>query len=99
MKNNDNRTINPIREKIADTINISKEIILNTSKITLIGNKEITIENYRGITEYTCEKIRLISSPDNIEICGCNLCIKTMTKDFLYITGSIGCVSFCPERK
>lgn len=83
------------REKLADSLDISKEIILNTSKITLIGNRELTIENYRGIIEYTSEKIKLISNPSFIEVGGFNLEIKTMTKDFLYITGTLSCVSFC----
>lgn len=87
------------REKIADSIDISKEILLNTSKITAIGNREITVENYRGIIEYTPQKIKLISNPTHIEICGHNLEIKTMTKDFLYITGIVGCVSFCNEGR
>jgi sporulation protein YqfC len=88
-----------IREKFADTIDISKEIILNTAKITLIGNREITIENYKGITEYTPETIKLIVNPSQIKICGLNLDIKTMSKDFLYITGLINSVSFCPDRR
>lgn len=89
----------PIREKIADTLDVSKEIILDTSKITLIGNREITVENYRGIIEYTSKKIRLISNPTQIQICGTELDIKTMAQDFLYITGVIECVSLCPERR
>ena len=89
----------PIREKLADTLDMSKEIILDTSKITLIGKREITVENYRGIIEYTPQKIILISNPSHIEICGCNLDIKTMTKDFLYITGSIEHIAFISDGR
>ncbi len=99
MKNKSRPPAKPIREKIADTLEVSKEIILDTSKITLIGKREITVENYRGIVEYTPQKIVLISNPSQIEICGCNLDIKTMTKDFLYITGLIDVISFSPERR
>ena len=98
-KNKAKQPIKPLREKIADTLDVSKEIILDTSKITLIGNREITVENYRGIIEYNSQKIRLISNPSQIQICGTNLDIKTMAKDFLYITGLIECVSLCPERR
>ncbi len=83
------------REKIADSLDLSKEILLNTSKIEVIGNREITIENYQGICEYSPNCICLLSSPTNIKICGENLEIKTMTKDFLYAMGTITSVSFC----
>ena len=92
-------TSKPMREKLADTLDISKEIILDTSKITMIGKREITVENYRGIIEYTPQKIILISNPSQIEICGFSLDIKTMTKDFLYITGTIEHIAFIPEGR
>lgn len=88
-----------LREKIADTLDISKEIIIDTSKITAIGNREITIENYRGIIEYTDKTIRLITNPYIIKIEGDCLEIKTMTRDFLYITGCINSVAFCNEGR
>lgn len=87
------------REKIADTLDLSKEILLDTSKIVAIGNRELTIENYQGVIEYTSSCIRLLSNPCAIEIGGCNLEIKTMTRDFLYITGTITCVSFCNKGR
>lgn len=87
------------REKIADTLDISKEILLNTSKIVAIGNREITVENYRGIIEYTNQSIRLITNPYIIKIEGVCLEIKTMTRDFLYITGTINSVAFCNEGR
>lgn len=86
-------------EKIADSVDISKEILLNTSKIVAIGSREITVENYRGILEYTKCCIRLLSSPSMIKIDGCDLEIKTMTRDFLYITGRIDSVQFCDKGR
>ncbi len=87
------------REKLADTLNISKEIIINTSKIVAIGNREMTIENYRGIIEYTDKSIRLMTNPYIIKIDGICLEIKTMTQDFLYITGNINSVAFCNDGR
>ena len=78
---------------------LSKEILLNTSKIVAIGNREITIENYRGIVEYTSDCLRLITNPYIIKIDGVCLEIKTMTRDFLYITGKINSVTFCKEGR
>ncbi len=88
-----------LREKIADTLDISKEIIIDTSKIVAIGNREITVENYRGIIEYADKCIRLITNPYIIKIEGACLEVKAMTRDFLYITGCISSVAFCSEGR
>lgn len=82
------------REKLADSLEMSKEIILNTARIEVIGNREITVENYLGISEYSPTCISLLVNPSNIKICGENLEIKTMTKDFIYVMGTISSVSF-----
>ncbi len=87
------------REKLADSLDISKEILLGAAKIVTIGNREMTVENYKGIVEYTNNCIRLTASPNDITISGDCLEIKTMTRDFLYITGKISSVSFCKESR
>ena len=87
------------REKIADSLDISKEILLGSAKIVTIGNREMTVENYKGIIEYTNSCIRLTADPTDITISGNGLEIKTMTRDFLYITGKICSVSFCKESR
>ena len=87
------------REKIADSLDISKEILLNTSKIVAIGSREVTIENYKGILEYNSKCIRLTANPHQIKIDGACLEIKTMTRDFLYLTGKICSVTFCYDGR
>lgn len=94
MKKNKKVSPAPIREKLADALDMSKEIILDTSKITLIGNRELSVENYKAIVEYSPYNVKLCCNSNTLEICGQNLSINTMTKDFLYITGCILSVSF-----
>lgn len=86
-------------EKIADALDISKEILLNTSKISAIGSREVTVENYKGILEYNPNIIRLTAKDNQIKISGECLEIKTMTRDFLFITGKIRSVQFCTEGR
>ncbi|MEG1441855.1 MAG: YabP/YqfC family sporulation protein [Oscillospiraceae bacterium] len=83
-----------IRERFADVVDISKDIILDTALIKFIGNRELTIENYKGIIEYTDTCIRVKAKPNILKITGKNLEIKTITQEMLYITGRILCFSF-----
>ncbi len=83
-----------IRERFADVIDISKDVILDTILIKTIGNKEITIENYKGILEYSNTCIHIKAKPNSVKIIGKNLEIGTITDEMLYISGVIEEVSF-----
>ena len=48
-----------MREKLADAVDISKEVLLDTVLVSCIGNRELTLENYKGIIEYTDTCIRV----------------------------------------
>lgn len=82
------------RERFADAVDISKDIILDTALIKMIGNRELTLENYKGIVEYSDNCIRIKAKPNIIKITGTNLEIKTITQEMLYITGRILCFSY-----
>lgn len=86
-----------MREKVADTFDVSKEVILDAAKLVLIGNRELTVENYKSIAEYTENKIILETNPHRLKIDGAQLEIKTIARDFLYITGKILAVEFKME--
>lgn len=83
-----------LREKFADAMDISKDVILDTALIRMIGDRELTIENYKGIVEYTDTCIRVKAKQNMLKVTGKNLEIKTITQELLYITGRITCFSF-----
>lgn len=77
------------REKIADALDLSKEVLLGVTKIVVLGEHEISVENYKHIIEYNTKCIRIKGDKKIIKIDGENLEIKTMSEGFLYITGII----------
>lgn len=83
-----------LKEKFADAIDISKNVILGMPLVTMVGDRELTIENYVGIIEYGDETIRIKCKAVNVALTGSNLELKTMTEEFLYITGRFKCFSF-----
>lgn len=82
------------KEKFAEMFVIPKEVLLDFPKITLIGNNQLTIENYKGIIEYDSEKIRINSVKGLIKIFGKDLEINTVTTEEIYITGNITNIEF-----
>lgn len=85
---------NFIRERIADAVDISKDILLDTSLMRITGCRELIIENYKGILEYSDTCILIKSTPNAIKICGTGLEIKTITDEMLFISGNIADINF-----
>ena len=49
-KQTDENKGNGIREKIADAVDISKEVVLDAVLVSFIGDRELTLENFQGIS-------------------------------------------------
>lgn len=89
-----NRDKVTFKERVADMIDISKDVMLGVPLVTMVGDRELTLENYVGIIEYSDEIIRIKCKSINVSITGHNMELKTMTDEFLYITGRFKCFSY-----
>ncbi len=87
-----------MRERLADAIDISKEVVLDTILISSIGNRELTLENYKSILLYSDTCIRVKANPYPLTITGTGLEIRSISRDLLYITGRIHAWEFQREK-
>ena len=77
------------RKHMTETLELPKEIMLNLPLISLIGQDEVTIENYKGILEYGEEKVRLGTAAGTLQIQGRKLCLKQLSAECMVVTGRI----------
>ena len=82
------------KEKVTNMLELPKEVILNFPVISMVGNEELHIENYKGILEYDTERIRIYTSNGIIRIEGRALSLKTMTMEEILIKGVIMKIEF-----
>ena len=83
-----------ISEYAAEKLDIDKGILMNIPKLTISGNREITIENYHSITEYSSEIIK-IKTPDYIlKIEGADLMLSYIGPEDLQISGVFAQILF-----
>ena len=75
-----------VREKMEQLLDMPLDMIKGYSRITVIGNESVLVENYKGIVEYEGKIIRL---NNGITIVGTNLLVEEITDDEMIITGSI----------
>ena len=80
-----------VREKMGQILDMPLDMIKNYSRMTIIGNESILVENYKGIIEYEDNVIRL---SNNISIFGMKLFIEEITDDEILITGDIKNIKF-----
>ncbi len=83
-----------IKNKMANIISGAEEIILDTFKITTIGNERINVRNYKLIEEYTDSLINLAVKNGNLRIYGKELEIKNISDSELNIEGRMDEIKF-----
>jgi sporulation protein YqfC len=83
-----------IRETVADSFELPKDVIMNLPKLSIGGNREIYIENYKGILEYTAEEIRLSTTIGVVRIAGKNLNIDRIRLNDIFVSGHFRLVEY-----
>ena len=81
-------------EKLSEVLELPKDAIMDLPKFEMIGNRELLIENYKGILEYSDMTIKINASRFVVTIIGRQLEIKSMTQNGIYIVGYINSVEF-----
>jgi sporulation protein YqfC len=83
-----------LKTKVTKLFELPKEIILNLPLITVTGNEEINIENYKGVIEYTEERVRINTSCGVLRIEGKRLLLKQMTSELMTVTGAVSRIEY-----
>ncbi len=78
-----------LRKKFVDVCRIPKEVVMGYSLVSILGNTELIIENYRGILEFDSEIIRVLGKIGQIKIYGTQLKIEYYTNEEMKIIGII----------
>ncbi|MDO4321607.1 MAG: YabP/YqfC family sporulation protein [Lachnospiraceae bacterium] len=74
---------------LARTLQIPEDFTRGNILVTMQGQERIIIENFKGISLYTEEEIRLITKRKKICITGKKLMVESYTKEEIEITGLI----------
>jgi sporulation protein YqfC len=78
-----------LRQKVAESLELPKEVIMDAPKVTIIGNVQVNIENHRGIVEYNRSSIRINTSKGIFKITGADLMIRSIASEEVIIDGNI----------
>lgn len=71
-----------------------KTVVMNLPKLTLAGDRELYLENYKGIIEYTTELVRLNLGEKELKITGEGLSIRSIESEDITVSGMLKTVEF-----
>lgn len=75
--------------RINELLEIPVEVTSTEPKITILGFKQVLIENYKSILEYEEFYVKINTYMGAININGFNLKLKEMTDDDIMVLGKI----------
>ncbi len=94
VKNSPGAKLYKGKELVVESLKLPKDSLLGASIVTITGNTEVFVENYKGILEYTDEKILLQGKNCRIELTGKSLNIVYYTNEDMKISGRIGSLRY-----
>lgn len=75
-------------------MNVPGDVFCGELFIRMFGNREIIIENHKGIYSYTSDEIILSCKVNMLRICGSNLQIRYFSGCDMKITGNIQSITY-----
>lgn len=83
-----------LRKQMTEALELPKEIMLGLPLISMIGREEVTIENYKGILEYSEESVRISTAVGILHINGRGLCLRQLSGECMVVTGRLESLRF-----
>lgn len=80
---------NKPKELIAKGLSLPRDVLFGDFIITLTGNQEVLIENYKGILSYDECQITLQGNHVTLRICGRGLAVSYYSKETMKVLGEI----------
>jgi len=87
-----------MKEKLTEVLELPKELVLDIPRLTLVGNKDMMIENYKRIIEYGSSCIRVRTGSGIVKLTGAGLIIKEITAEEILIAGEIAVLEFVTDN-
>ena len=83
-----------IRDTLAEKLSLPKDVMLDLPRVSICGDKEIYVENHKGIMEYTNTCLRIKTNDGLMCIYGAGLRIVVLESDRMVINGDLERVEY-----
>jgi sporulation protein YqfC len=88
-----------LNEWTSQMIDLPPDVLHDIPRMTMIGNRQIYIENHRGIVRFSNEALKLAVSNGFLELHGSQLIICAITSEEILIEGLINELKYITDGK
>ena len=83
-----------ISEFLAESFSMPKDVMMDLPRVSICGDREIYIENHKGLLEYSDTIIRIKMNDGIINISGTGLRIIVMEQERMIINGDLEQINY-----
>jgi sporulation protein YqfC len=76
-------------QRLAGMLEIPADVVLDWPRITMLGNKQLLVENHKGIVEYTGTFVRIKLTHGELAVTGSDLVIGSLQAEQLLVEGTV----------
>ncbi|HJA12351.1 MAG TPA: YabP/YqfC family sporulation protein [Candidatus Mediterraneibacter merdipullorum] len=87
-----------LKERLSTAAGMPRDVTMKAPVLTVLGDFELSAENYRGITEYTDCLVRIQTRSGQIRVTGRRLHVEYYTSDEMKVTGKIETIDFAGRK-
>lgn len=81
-------------QSLAGLLEIPQDIVMDLPRITMLGNKQLLVENHKGIIEYTPSLVRIKLSQGELLIYGQMLSLGNLQAEQILVEGVVQKVNY-----
>lgn len=79
---------------MVESLELPKDLMYGASIVTITGRREVLIENYKGILEYTEEYIKIQAKNVKLTVYGKQLSIEYYTNEDMKVVGFVKSIEY-----
>lgn len=79
---------------MVESLELPKDLMYGASIVTIIGRREVLIENYKGILEYTEDYIKIQTKNAKLTVYGKQLSIEYYTNEDMKVVGFVKSIEY-----
>lgn len=91
MKHN---KLKSVKQNMVETLELPKDLMYGDSIVTITGRREVLIENYKGILEYTGEYIKIQTENSKTDRLWKKLSIEYYTNEDMKVVGFVKSIEY-----
>jgi len=84
------------RKLTAELLDMPHDVVYDLPRLTMIGDRQLYIENHRGVVHFSSDKLRLALSKGQLEVTGSELVIRTIWTEEVFVEGIIANIQLIP---